>query len=470
MKILVVIANYGTKGRKYLTRVLAEYRSMPWSVRVVVLSNIPKDLGPGVEVAVGLPAKDPRSLPFGYKKVFAQCAQDYDLFIYSEDDVLITERNLRAFLRATELLPPEYIAGFLRTEVSAEGKRYYSTIHAHYHWDANSVMKLDDCSFARYTNEHSGCFVFTKAQLAKAMKSPGFLLGFRKGRYGYLETAATDPYTQSGFKKVICISHLGDFCLPHLPNLYCGKIGVDAQIADREIAKLISLNGRAEIRGPLFETEARLERSSWDKQYYEFAREDVLEMVPREAKTILSVGCGWGETEGKLVERGVEIVGIPLDCVIAVTAKARGVHLVPPDLELARQQLSSRRFDCIIFSDSLHRFADPVAVLKLYNPLLEPRGVVIVSAPNFNHFSVLRDRALGRLKLPGARARDVFAKYGLHLTTFRTVRQWLQLSGLDLYACNREVPRRFRRLDRLTFGLLREMLAGNLVVVGRRLI
>src|SRR5271154_2180398 len=113
MKILVTIANYGTKNDQYLARLLAEYKSMDHDVQVVVTRNEPKDLGPDVEVMVGLPTRDPWSLPFAHQPVLAARVDDYDLFIYSEDDILITARNIEAFLSATEVLPPDKIAGFL---------------------------------------------------------------------------------------------------------------------------------------------------------------------------------------------------------------------------------------------------------------------------------------------------------------------------------------------------------------------
>src|ERR1700688_853748 len=114
MKILVAIANYGTQNDRYLHRLLAEYRSMSYEVDIIVLSNLSKDLGPDVEVKVGLPTKDPWSLPFSHKQLFADRRSNYDLFIYSEDDMLVTERNIRAFLAATEILKKNEIAGFLR--------------------------------------------------------------------------------------------------------------------------------------------------------------------------------------------------------------------------------------------------------------------------------------------------------------------------------------------------------------------
>jgi len=105
MKILVAIANYGTKNDRYLDCVLREYRAMPDDVHVVVLSNVSKNFGEGVEVVLKSPKGDPWSFPFAHKRIFAERALDYELFIYSEDDTLITRRNIEAFRKATDVLP-----------------------------------------------------------------------------------------------------------------------------------------------------------------------------------------------------------------------------------------------------------------------------------------------------------------------------------------------------------------------------
>ena len=68
MKILVAIANYGTKNKRYVARLMEEYKAMSFDVHIVILSNVPKELGQDIEVIVGLPIKDPWSLPFGHKK------------------------------------------------------------------------------------------------------------------------------------------------------------------------------------------------------------------------------------------------------------------------------------------------------------------------------------------------------------------------------------------------------------------
>jgi len=76
VKILVAIANYGTKNMVCLRAVTEECRSMSYRTDIVVFSNISKELGPGVEIRGGLPLKNSWSLPFGHRKVFSERAND----------------------------------------------------------------------------------------------------------------------------------------------------------------------------------------------------------------------------------------------------------------------------------------------------------------------------------------------------------------------------------------------------------
>src|SRR5208337_2056619 len=98
MKILVAIANFGTMNDKYLHQVIGEYRSMSHQVDIVVFSNLQKDFGQDATcLAVDMRGSDPWSLPFAHKRIMADRIDKFDLFIYSEDDTLITERNIAAF-------------------------------------------------------------------------------------------------------------------------------------------------------------------------------------------------------------------------------------------------------------------------------------------------------------------------------------------------------------------------------------
>ena len=465
MKILVAIANYGTKNMGFLRTLIREYQSMPYDVDIVVLSNIPKDLGSDIEVIVGLPTKDPWSLPFGHKELFAKRVDKYDLFIYSEDDTLITERNIRAFLDVTEILPKEKIAGFLRYESAPDGTKYYSTVHAHYHWDPNSILKLGKYVFARYTNDHSGCYLLTKKQLQAALASGGFLQGPREGRYDLLVTAATDPYSSCGMQKMICISHLQDFALHHLPDKYCGAIGVEASAVDKEIQALLQLSDSDVPRQKLLRTETKLSRAHWDKRYYDPARKDVLGLVPKNARTVLSIGCGAGSTEAVLTKAGIQVTGVPLDEIIAVSARSRGIDVTPPDFGLARKHLEGRRFDLIFFSDILHLVPDPTAQIKAFLPYLSAGGAVLVSVPNFNHAWVIRRMLSGDRELRELKKLNDFERFGVHCTTLGTLTKWLARCGLVKSAVCTDVAPHHRRLSLMTLKAFDRFLADNIVVL-----
>src|SRR5580698_1288337 len=140
-RLLVTIASFGDKNLGFLKKIIQNYRNLPFEVDVVVLSNNPKDLGESVKVVVGLPTEDPWSLPFAHKPVLAENADRYDLFIYTEDDMEVTERNLQAFLDATPHLAPTEIAGFLRYEIDQAGEWSFPDVHGIFRWKPETVER-----------------------------------------------------------------------------------------------------------------------------------------------------------------------------------------------------------------------------------------------------------------------------------------------------------------------------------------
>ncbi len=467
MKLLVTIANYGTGNDQYLTQVLNEYRSMRKNLGVdlLVTSNVQKNLGKDVELAVGLPTPNPRSLPFAHKKIFAERRSSYDLFIYVEDDILITQRNIEAFLRMTQILPKDEYAGFFRTERDASGRIYFPDVHRQYHWDAGSVCERGGHTFAFFTNEHSGCYILTREQLDRAIASGGFLVPFHEGKYEPLESAATDPFTQCGFRKLICISHLDDFIVPHLSNKYAGKQCISAEEFQIQLQALPRISRNGKPKTTLFPVETRVYHTHWSKDFYETRQEKLLELVPKSANRILSVGCGWGETERALIERGATVKAVPIDSVIAVNAAARGVEIVYGDAAQAREALANERFDCILFSNVLHLTAQPVDFLSRFTELLAPGGTVVASAPNLTLLRLLaRRQRFGEAAIP--KGYDIS---GMHSTNGRVMRQWFRQAGLKpLKTVYEIIEQEKRRADELSLGLAQPMLGSNVCVSGTK--
>ena len=465
MKILVAIANHGNKNMGFLNTVIKEYQSMSYSIDIVVLSNIPKVLDPGIEVKVGLSSKNPWSLPFGHKKLFAERANDYDLFIYSEDDTLITENNIRAFLNVTRILPEHEIVGFLRFELDPHGRKYYSTVHSHFHWVPDSVKSIGVHTFACFTNDHSACYMLTRKQLKMAIDSGGFLVDPHDERYDLLVTAATDPYTQCGLSKVICISHLKDFEIHHLPDIYIGRLGLAEGEFQRQIESLLRNAGNGDSRGGLFPVETRLRQGRWSKSYYEECRNDIIALIPDRVKNVLSIGCGWGATEETLVRNGHKVVAIPLDSIIGACAEAKGVEVTIPDFEEAYETISGRRFDCMIFSEILQHLNDPVRILSRYAGLLTGEGIVIISVPNFLNIKIRRQLSSEKILLGDINA---FDKAGSHLTTKRKVNEWLEQSNLEVVNSHYGFEGRLQHLAHITPGIMRDLVAERYLAVARK--
>ena len=459
MRILVVIANYGLKNTVYVERLFKEYRSMSYDVDVVVLSNIPKEFGSDIEVSVGLPAKDPWSLPFKHKKIFAERIDEYDLFIYSEDDTLVKQENIEAFLKVTRVLPEDELAGFLRYEEDTRGKKYCSTAHSHYHWVPSSVKAIREYVFAQFTNAHSASYILTREQLKKALASGGYLVPPHKGYYDLLCTAATDPYTQCGFRKMICISHIDDFLLHHLPNQYIGKLGLELSEMHAQINALLAINGDEKAQVELLPKRVDLHKSKWDKQYYEQCRNDILTEVCEHSKTVLSVGCGWGATEARLVQKGVRVVGMPLDTIIAESAKSRGIEVISPDFDRASKALKNEKFACILFVDVLHYMSNPAKILAEYAKLLDKGGCMIISVPNYRYIRYFYESVTNR---------KVFKTTSTYLTTTKQVAGWITQSGLNIIDLKYSKHDRFGWIQEVTLGLLSKFFSPKILFTAEK--
>lgn len=468
MRLLVAIASYGIGNDRYLFQLVSEYKSMSFDVDIVVISNLHKEVAPGVEVlVVDLAGKDPWSLPFAHKQLFAARLNDYDLFIYSEDDTLIREKNLQTFLELSAVLPDNEIPGFLRFERSPDSELNYPEIHGHFHWDPSSVRVRGNYTLAFFTNEHSACYVLTRHQLRRAIDSGGFLLKPYSRKYDLLCTAATDPYTQCGLQKLICVSQIDDFLIHHLPNKYCGtQFGVNDAEFRRQLRSLLEMPQNGHALRSLFNTETRLIAASYSKDYYEPVRQEITSSIPRGVRNILSVGCGSGATEAWLCGQGMRVAAIPLDPIIAGSAQSGGVELVPGDFATAREALIGKRFDCLLLSNVLHLVENPSGLLsELSTFLASDCSVAIMSVPNIQRLRALwgtircdrRFKGLGK-----------YEDCGVHCTSPAIVQKWIENAGMKVQSTRPVHGKRELEIHSSTFGFMRNLLASEFITVATK--
>jgi 2-polyprenyl-3-methyl-5-hydroxy-6-metoxy-1,4-benzoquinol methylase len=484
IKILVAIASYGTGNDKYLAQLVREYQSMSFDVHIVVLSNIQKEVGPGVELVVGLPFKNPWTLPYGHKKIFADRLNDYDLFIYSEDDILISEKNIQAFLKVSKVLPDNVIAGFLRFEESKDGEITHPDVLGTYHWEPDSVKSFGEYRFAHFTNEHSACYVISRDQLRRAIDSGGFLVGPHQRKYDLLCAAATDPYTQCGLRKLICISHLQEFLVHHTANKYIQTVyGVASAEMGRQVQALLRIGRNGHYRSTLYETETSLVGSLFSKDYYEPIKAEIISAIPNGTSSVLSLGCGWGKTEAWLASKGVKVAAVPLDAVIPGGADVAGIEIVDGDFETVREKLKGRKFDCLLVSNVLHLVDDPIKILTMFAELLSPGALAIIVVPNLLRFKATyaiakKVASYSRVRLPiilvkmfgdeWFKSVGNFQETGARATSHKILQNWTTAAGLKLERTVDILPPRAQRASRITMGLLDSVMADELIAFAKR--
>jgi 2-polyprenyl-3-methyl-5-hydroxy-6-metoxy-1,4-benzoquinol methylase len=425
---MVVIANFGTTNDKFLCQLLEEYRGMSFPVHLHVLTNITKDWGPDVTVHVGLPALNPRSLPFVHRRLFAEHIASADYFIYSEDDTLVSERNIRAFLDVSRVLRPDEIPGFLRVEDRPNGELCVTTAHGPYRWDPSSLVRRDSLAFASFTNYHSAFTMASRAQVQKAIASGGFLVPPHADRFAMLECAASDLYTQCGMTRLLCIDRLEDFLVHHLPNNYNHHLGVPYVELLEQTRSLLKLFANGAWKGTLLDVETRMPRGWASKNLYEIPDPGILSSVPEQAQTVLSIGSGWGAIEAALAKQGKQVIGMPIDGIFGDALKRRGIETVQGPFEEAIDQLEGSRFDLILMHDVIHLLSDPVQWLRRLAPLLKPGGLVLATAP----------RTFDPLRLvcyswgePAFALPKRFAKSGVQKVTRMALARWFAAAGME---------------------------------------
>jgi len=395
IRILVAICSYGEKNLHLLREIIQRYQNMPITVDVVVLSEAPKELGPKVKVIVGLPTKNPWSLPFGHKAIFAREVEKYDLFLYSEDDIQFTERNIEGFLRASRELKADEVAGFLLYERDRMGTIWLTGFWENFHWEPESVRRRGSYTVAEFTNLHSASYLLTQAQLKRAIASGGFLRGPHEGLYDLLCSAATDPYTSCGFRKVICISAVEDFLVHHTPNRYTGISYLSLTSLERQVHTLMNIRDGVHPPRSLFEIKAKFSNFWWQKSYCERPSKQLLGLIPGNVSRVLSIGCGWGDTEAKLKERGAEVTALPLDSVIGASAVGRGIEILNGTWEECSHKLNGRWFDCVVMTNLLHLLPKPREVVDQCSQWLGEGGTLVFGGPNFERIPWLAKRVLG---------------------------------------------------------------------------
>lgn len=228
-KILAVLVNYGDEQLQYLQQVVSELKSFKkYKVSIIVNSNIPLDIK-GIDMVNVIKLDNYQLLPITCRQVIWDHKDDFDIFLFGENDHLFKEYHIDKHLEYTSILPQNRIAGLIQFEENITG-RYYPAYHGHYKWDINNVEEYNNKKFAHFTNIHQATFILTKQQLLDIGKKHDFTKFFGHSQYSVKCKVNTDIYQFCDMKKLICISEFEYNIIHHLPNIYINGINGRAKL------------------------------------------------------------------------------------------------------------------------------------------------------------------------------------------------------------------------------------------------
>lgn len=233
MKLLVSISNYGTSQLPYLNSAIDEYLSYKkYDVTVVVDSTVPLDRD---DVTVIL--QDPsllHLLAHTHRQYFVDKQDDYDLFLYAENDILIKEEAIDTFLKYDQMFNYNQCLGFIRYEMREnDPKFYFPDVNSHWPCIKSKRTEVNGSDFFEFINVHQGCWILPKEKLKHVINYSDFLILGSKSipnriQPGLLETGASSIYRGWGSGNGIIDKFLTrnredlKRCLiHHMSNKYC---------------------------------------------------------------------------------------------------------------------------------------------------------------------------------------------------------------------------------------------------------
>ena len=453
-RILVAIANHGTSNQHYLNVLLDTYREVPLDCKVFILSDTPKDFGPDIEVKVGAPSPNPWSLPFAHRQVFKEHLDEFDYFIYSEDDTLVSGRNIEAFIEAVRVLNEDEIAGFVRTETAPSGELSYSTLHSHFRWLPGSTRERGGQLWAKYSNEHAACFIATRNQVRRAFESGGFPMEAHEGRHDMLCAAATDIYVTCGMEQIVCVDQLEDFTLRHLPNKYLGNMGCSSEELNWQIEALNSIHEGKLSADELFEPETKLPRGLGAKNFD--AKPDKLleKLIGGGKQRVLIWGGGNGVLESSIKSCGHDVTVVPFNAVMGACCTHRGLNTV--NMCDVGEDLNGK-FDCVVTVDCLHLCEDCETTMVTLGRCLTPGGKFLTRVPNINRAGIQK------LRFQDRRTYGRWDKGQIGATPFtrRRLAALAKKFGFQRIEIDSAIDPKWHSSDRFSLGLLRDYLASS---------
>lgn len=232
MKILVSLSSYGSKNLHLLNSVIDEYKLYKkYDVTVEVHCTVPL---PRTDVNQIIHNNPPTTCLF-HREDFIREQDKYDLYLFSEYDILIKESAIDTYLKYDNQLPIDYCMGFIRFEYGPDNTKYFIDwwLVPEYNYIESSSLVIQGVEYFTVTNPHQACYLLTKDKLKYAIENSNFNLtsldelGIESSSSTVFSNWSAGP--RGVIKKVYpkVKSDLENSLVHHTPNYHVDGVGVN---------------------------------------------------------------------------------------------------------------------------------------------------------------------------------------------------------------------------------------------------
>ncbi len=134
-----------------------------------------------------------------------------------------------------------------------------------------------------------------------------------------------------------------------------------------------------------------MEYKNKSKKYYANSRPEMQELLPKNVRTLLDVGCGNGAMASKLKEKyNLEVWGVEFMEKEVQIARNKLDHVINATIEKGIEELPENYFDVIYFNDVLEHLTNPNEILEMIKSKLSSNGKIVSSIPNVRYHKVFQ--------------------------------------------------------------------------------
>ncbi|MDP3008474.1 MAG: class I SAM-dependent methyltransferase [Methylococcales bacterium] len=131
--------------------------------------------------------------------------------------------------------------------------------------------------------------------------------------------------------------------------------------------------------------------------YKESVSDDFLSIIPKEAHTIVEIGCNTGRLAEmyRTINPNVRYLAVELSEEAARKAATRIECVITGDIEKPEvfseleKNLDENKIDVLILSDVLEHLIDPWGILIKFRKIMSSNGCCVVCIPNVSHWTIL---------------------------------------------------------------------------------